>query len=88
MQVSTTLCENSGEKNFLTVVRKTPQKKNRNFLDQLQAYLFVLKMQPEDIHTVYGDMNFYVFNTTEDNRNFEKQPTKVWVKFNQCVQLS
>ena len=51
MQTLTFLCENVGEKN-INVVYIVPQMNNCKFLDELQADLFELKMQPADMHTV------------------------------------
>ena len=44
---------------------------NCKFLDHLQLYLFELKMQPRDIHTVCGGMNVDVSKSTSDSLNLE-----------------
>ena len=44
---------------------------NCRFLDQLQAYLFGLKMQRGDMHTVCGDMNVDVSKSISDSLNLE-----------------
>ena len=45
---------------------------NNCFLDQLQASLIELKMQPGDMHNVCRDMNNDVSKSTSDSLNFQK----------------